>query len=76
MKQGYKFKKGLGKGLKAILGFAITGAVITGFADVQIWDLVVQYVKPLLGGVTVSGALFFAYNFVTYNWLKEPRKDV
>ena len=49
--------------------------MITGFADVQIWDLIVQYVKPLIGGATVSTALFFVYNYVVYNWLGETPKD-
>ncbi len=75
MKQDYSFKKGLGKGLKAVLGFVITATMITGFADVQIWDLIVQYVKPLIGGATVSTALFFVYNYVVYNWLGETPKD-
>lgn len=75
MKNGYSWKKGFGKSVTSILGFAISAVIITGFADVQLWDLVVQYVKPLLSGVTVGGSLVFAYNFVKYNWMGETKES-
>lgn len=69
MYPSYSFKKGLGKGAIFVLQGAATIAVFTGFADVSLWDLIVQYVKPIVGGLTIGGAIAVATNFVKYNWL-------
>lgn len=67
MKQ-YSFKKGLGKGLITALTFVATIIAFTQFADIQLWALVEQYVKPLLGATTVAGALGLAINFVKFQF--------
>lgn len=59
----YSIKKGLFKGITAVLTFVVAGLLFTGFADVQIWDLIVTYVKPVLGTLTVGGALTMALNY-------------
>ena len=73
MKEGYSFKKGIGKGLKPVLVLAVSALAITGFADVSIWDLVVQYVKPIIGTASLGSIALFALNFVKFNWLKEEK---
>lgn len=60
----YDFKTGLGKGLKFILTALIAIVSITGFSDVTLWDLLTQYLKPLLGTLSIGGVLAFLNNFV------------
>lgn len=71
MKTGYSYKKGLGKGaliaLKALAGILI----FAGVADLHITDLIQQYLFPLIGGVTLSGLLGLATNFVKFHWITE-----
>lgn len=60
----YSFKKGLGKGLVSLL--AIGGAMIAfaGFSDLTIWGMLETYLKPLLGSLTVGGAITIAANYI------------
>lgn len=66
MEKTYSFKKGLGKGLLSLL--AILGSIVAlaGFADVSIWDLVVNNIKPLLGSLTVGGLITIVINYVKF----------
>ncbi len=68
MKADYSFKKSAGKGLLFILQGAAAVLVVTGFAEISIWDLIVQYVKPIVGTLTIGGAIALATNYVKYNW--------
>jgi len=72
MRSDYSFKKGLAKGLVAMLMAAAAIVGFAGFADFTLWELIEQYVKPLLGGVTVAGVLKFAINFVKFNFALNP----
>lgn len=69
MKSDYSFTKGIGKGVIFMLQALATIVVITGLSDVSIWDLIVQYVKPIVGTLTVGGVIAVATNYVKYNWL-------
>lgn len=60
----YSFKKGLWKGIKSILLVAVTAVSVSTFADIDLWQLMVTYVKPVLSGVTVLGALTMLLNYV------------
>jgi hypothetical protein len=64
MEVKYSFRKGLAKGLLSVV--SILGAFIafTSFSDVSMWDLMVQYIKPLLGGITVGGAITVLINYL------------
>lgn len=60
----YSIKKGLWKGLKTILLVAVTAVSVSTFADIDLWQILVTYVKPVLSGVTVLGALTMLLNYV------------
>ena len=66
MKQKYSFKKGFGKGLLSLLSGLAVLATFANFADVSVWDLITQYLKPVLGSLTVGGAITVAINFVKF----------
>jgi len=68
MKEGYSFKKSVGKGAIFVLQALATVLVVTGVSEISVWDLVEQYVKPLIGALSVGGALAIATNYVKYNW--------
>lgn len=59
----YSFKKGASKGLVHVLQLAAALAVFAGFSDLQLWDLVTTYVKPVLGTLSVGGVLAIALNW-------------
>lgn len=69
MKYGYSFKKSFGKGIVWILQLAAAAAVVSGFSEISLWDLVVKYVQPIVGTLTVGGLIAIATNYVKYNWL-------
>lgn len=60
----YSFAKGLWKGIKAILTALLVFLAFAGFSDISLWDLLVTYVKPLIGSLTLGGAITVALNYV------------
>ena len=60
----YSFKQGAGKGLKFVLTGLAALAAVSGFSDVTIWELLDQYLRPILGTLSVGGILAMALNFV------------
>ena len=62
----YSFKKGLGKGLLSVLALAGTLAAFAGFSDLSIWGLIEQYLKPVVGSLTVGAVITIAVNFVKF----------
>ena len=60
----YNFKKGLYKGFISMLTFAGAMIAFTKFGDMSIWELVEQYLKPLLGAMTAGGAITMLINFI------------
>jgi hypothetical protein len=69
MKPDYSVKKSIGKGVLFFLQGAAAVLVVTGFAEISIWDLIVQYVKPIVGTLTLGGLIALTTNYVKYNWL-------
>lgn len=59
----YSFKKGLSKGVVSALTALIVMVTFAGFSDMTIWELVEQYLKPVLGSMTVGGAITMALNY-------------
>ena len=66
----YSVKKGAWKGLKSILIVLVSVVSVTTFAEIDLWELMVTYVKPVLSGVTVVGALTMALNYVKVKQMK------
>jgi len=66
MEKVYSFKKGLYKGLLSLLSIVAAIVTLAGFADVGVWDLVVNNVKPLLGSLTVGGLMTIIINYVKF----------
>ena len=60
----YDIKKGIIKGIKFILIGLGSVAIITGFSEVSLWGLLEQYLKPLLGSLTIGGILVILQNYV------------
>ncbi len=59
----YSFKIGAWKGIVSALTILLAVIVFAGLSDLTIWELMVQYVKPLLGSMTVGGLLTFGINW-------------
>lgn len=69
MKQ-YSLLKGIGKGL-TVFGLFAVGAALTLIAlaspqllDTSIWALIEQYLKPILGTLTLGSLLVMFQNFL------------
>ena len=60
----YSFKKGLGKGVLAALTVALSFVTLAGFSDLTIWGLMEQYLKPVVGSITVGGLFMMAINYI------------
>ena len=66
----YSIKKGLQKGLTALIPGVIMILTFAGIsADLTIWELLETYLKPILGGTTIIGAMT-----MFLNWLKVRAK--
>lgn len=63
----YSYAKGLKKSGVVVLIIIANWVAFAGFSDLTIWGLIEQYIKPLAGGTTVGGALFFAINWLKNN---------
>lgn len=63
MKQ-YSFTKGLGKGLVSLLAIAGSFIAFAGFSELTLWGLLEQYLKPVLGSLSVGGAITMLLNYI------------
>ena len=63
----YKLSKGLSKALLYSISTVATLIAFAGFSDIEIWVLLEQYVKPLLGSITVGGVATLAINWVRFH---------
>lgn len=70
----YSFTKGIGK---YVVGAAISGLSILSYVvmtstpelyNTPIADILSQYIKEILGGMTVGGGIAFIINFVKINY--------
>lgn len=69
MKYDYSFKKSFGKAAMFVLQAAAALLVVTGFSEISLWQLIEEYIKPIVGTLTVGGTLALVTNYVKYNWL-------
>lgn len=69
MKYDYSFKKSFGKAVMFVLQAAAALVVVTGFSEITIWQLIEEYIKPIVGTLSIGGILAVATNYVKYNWL-------
>lgn len=60
----YSFKKGATKGLVSGLTILLAMVAFAGFSDLTIWGLLEQYLKPVLGTITVGGAFTMVINYI------------
>ena len=60
----YSFKKGMYKAFLSMLTFAGAMIAFTKFGDLSIWEILEGYLKPILGAMTVSGAITILINFI------------
>ena len=60
----YSFKKGFIKGLISLLSIAGTFVAFTAFSDMTLWVLLEQYLKPLLGSLSVGGLITITINYL------------
>jgi hypothetical protein len=64
----YKLSKGVKKGIISALTFLFAFLAFGGIAELPLWDLVVQYIKPILGAMTVGGAITMLLNYLKLKW--------
>lgn len=62
----YDVKKGLIKGALGILTAVAFFVSFSTFSDQSIWGLLETYLKPILGSLTVSGALAMGINALKF----------
>lgn len=60
----YSFTKGLSKGFLSILIMSSSMVAFAGFSDVTIWGLLENYLKPIVGSLTVGTVLAMAINYL------------
>jgi uncharacterized membrane protein YjjP (DUF1212 family) len=60
----YSLKKGILKALGAVVTVAIAVVAVTQFADVELTVLIETHLFPLIAGLTVTGTLKWAHNFI------------
>lgn len=61
----YSLKRGIIKGLISLLSIIGFGLAFTAFSDMTLWGLCEQYLKPILGSLTIGGLIT-----LLVNWLK------
>ena len=62
----YSLKKGIWKGLGAIVSVMIILAGVSAFSDVQLTVLIETHLFPLIGGLTGIGALRLLHNLIKF----------
>ena len=66
MQETYSLKKGFYKGLLSLVSVAVFLIAFTKFGDLSIWSLLEEYLKPVLGAMTISGAITMLRNWVKF----------
>jgi len=67
----YSFRKTLGKGVTS--GLIALAALVTfaGMNDISLWALIEEYVKPLVGSITVGGLIAMAINYTKFHLISK-----
>lgn len=60
----YSISKGFKKGVTSALVSLAAIVAFAGFSDLSVWGLVETYVKPLVGSLTVGGAIAMVLNYM------------
>jgi len=60
----YSISKGFKKGLLTAMTVGASFIAFAGFSDVSIWGLIVTYIQPIVGSMTVGGLITIVLNFV------------
>lgn len=60
----YKISIGLRKATETVLVTSIAVVTMIGVADVDLWALADQYLRPYLSGLTVAGLLTMFANYI------------
>lgn len=60
----YSFVKGFYKALTAVAIMAVSYITFAGLSDITVWGLVEQYLKPLLGALTLGGVGVMVVNYL------------
>lgn len=60
----YSLKKGFEKGSVSAVVVLMSMVAFAGFSDFTLWGLLEEYLKPVLGSMTVGGALTMLLNYV------------
>lgn len=66
MAKTYSFKIGFYKGLLSLFTIAGSITALVGFNDVNIFDFIVNQIKPIIGTLTVGGAITVAINYIKF----------
>lgn len=64
--QKYSVIYGLRKAALYSLTAIGTLVAFAGFSEIQIWDLFEEYVRPVVGSLTVGGAITMMINYVRF----------
>lgn len=67
----YSFKKTLGKGVFSALTTLAAITVFAGWSDVSLWELIENYLKPLIGSLTVGGGIAMLINIAKFNLISK-----
>lgn len=59
----YSFKLGIWKGIKSAAMIGAAMVVFAGLSDLNVWDLAVKYLKPVLEVMTVGGVFKMIVNY-------------
>lgn len=65
--QDYKLSKGVSKALLYSLSTGATLIAFANFSDVLVWDLIVEYIKPAIGSISVGGIMTIVINWVRFH---------
>lgn len=66
METTYSLKRGFYKGFLSLISVAGFLVAFAKFGDIQIWALLEEYLKPILGAMTISGAITMLMNWVKF----------
>lgn len=67
----YSFKKTLSKGIYTAIVALAALVTFAGLNEISVWQLVEEYLKPLVGSVTVGGLIAMAVNVAKFHLISK-----